>query len=247
MRRTMVGRWMPAPLALGLILGPAPGLTMGLMLGPALGLTMGLMPEMTPGMTPGTTPGTTLALGAGVAPDTAQVLGWPALAPELVQQVDSLLSPAILNRSDRLVVDRDSFDQAQGVAALEWPATSPEGWRDRLGQEVHFEVPVTVSRPACQQQISCPYEGEPRVYRLVELGRTVPPALAEVLTELPEHHRLAVIRVEFNLGSPGERSWRRGYHEYTFVLDAGGDAGPRIASRVGMVRVATGGGELGQW
>lgn len=182
-----------------------------------------------------TTVGLALVL-TPIAASAQEIQGWSSVAPEMVWQIDSLFSGRMSLRTD-LVVDIASFDQV--AAGQGWRTIAPASWRERLGGEVTLGSPGRVATEVCRR--SCPYEGEPRIFRLVELTRTLPPSIARELGELPEGHLLAVIRLEYNIGAPGDRMQRTGYHEYFFVLDAGAEGGPRIAARVNIVRVATGG------
>jgi hypothetical protein len=178
-----------------------------------------------------------LALALTSPPTSAQELqGWSTVAPEMVRQIDSLFLGDMSMRTD-LVVDLASFDQV--APGRGWQTPAAESWKDRLGGEVAFGSPERVATETCRR--SCPYEGEPRIFRLMELTRTLPPGVSRELGELPEGHLLAVIRLEYNIGAPGDPTHRTGYHEYFFVLDAGAEGGPRIAERVNLVRVATGG------
>ncbi len=178
-----------------------------------------------------------LAAVAGWGSVSAQEIeGWPLVGPEMVRQIEaSRTVPHGMQAAP--VVDVGSF--AEAGAARGWPATERGSWWEHLGEHVGLDLPPRVATGTCEA--NCPYEGEPRIYRLMELTRTLPQGLERHLGTLPEGHLLAVVRVEFNIGSSGDRFWRSGYHEHFFVLGPEAAGGPRIVSRVELVRIATGG------
>lgn len=83
-----------------------------------------------------------LALALAPAPTAAQdIQGWSTVAPEMVREIDSLLSEHFSIRSERMV-DLASFDEVG--ASQGWQATAAASWRDHLGGEVTFWSPMRV-------------------------------------------------------------------------------------------------------
>lgn len=168
--------------------------------------------------------------------------GWPAIAMEMVREVDAFLrrppGEQAPQAAPHRVVDLASFDTL--AAHRGWPGTPPEAWKAAFAGEVDFAIPARVPSGRCSE--TCAMEGSPRVYSLRVLGEPGRWDAPSEFEGLAEDQLLAVVRVGFNVGSEGEPhpAWRSGYREHFFVLDAAPGEAPRLVRKLERVRIATG-------
>lgn len=179
-----------------------------------------------------------------VEPPARVTEAWSEVAVEMVRQVDAFLRPRAGEGEDRpeaarhRVVDLASFDTL--AAHRGWPATTPEAWKAAFAGEVDFAIPARVPSGRCSE--TCAMEGRPRVYSLGVLGEPGRWDAPSEFEGLAENELLAVVRVGFNVGREGEPhpTWRSGYQEHFFVLDAAPAEAPRLVRKLDVVRIATG-------